>query len=106
MTSWFGTRVCTSTREPGRRPPTSRAARGEQGERLLGGSVAGRQQLLVEVEERDCVGLDDPVQRRLGADMHAGRAQLVAVGRHVDHRLACQRLELLADAGHTGPEVA
>ena len=43
----------------------------EQGERLLRGAVSGREQLLVEVEERDRIGLGHPVQHGLGADVHA-----------------------------------
>ena len=44
----------------------------QQGQRLLGGPVARRQQLLVEVEERDHVGRVDLVQHRLGADVDPG----------------------------------
>ena len=45
----------------------------QQGQRLLGGPVARRQQLLVEVEERDHVGRVELVQHRLGADVERGR---------------------------------
>ena len=58
----------------GAAPADETGSPGEQRERLLRGSVAGRQQLLVEVEERDCVGLDDAVERGLGADVDTGRA--------------------------------
>ena len=82
-TSWSGRRVCTSSRDRGRRPPTSRARAASRAMRLLGGAVARREQLLVEVEERD---------DRVGAattrcstasvpTCTSGRAQLVAVGR-------------------------
>ena len=71
-TSWRGRNVCTSSRPPRCRGPTSRAPAHEQRHRLLGGPVARRQQLGVEVEERDDVGAADPVQHGLGADVHAG----------------------------------
>ena len=71
-TGWSGCRVCTS-----RRPCPSPAAHHpagprEQRQRLLGRPVAGRGQLLVEVEEGDRVGRGDPVQDGLGADHHPG----------------------------------
>ena len=55
---------------------------GQQGQRLLGGAVAGRQQLLVEVEERHHVGRRHLVQDGLGADVDPGLGQrLPARGR-------------------------
>ena len=53
---------------PGRHPRRA----GHEGERLLGGPVARRQQLLVEVEEGHHVGPVDPLQHRLGADHDPG----------------------------------
>ena len=48
---------------------------GQQGQGLLGGSEAGRQQLLVEVHEghrAETVGSAHPVQHRLGPHQHVG----------------------------------
>ena len=59
-------------------PATVAAAPGETGaaheqrHRLLGGPVARRQQLGVDVEEGDDVGPRHPVQHGLGADVDAG----------------------------------
>ena len=76
-TSWSGTRVWTSTRPPPRRPPTQARGAREQPERLLRGADPGREQLLVEVEERDEPdrrrGPRRPVQHRLGARRGPGR---------------------------------
>ena len=44
---------------------------GDERQRLLDGPIAGREQLLVEVEEGDGVGPVDPLQHRLGADHDA-----------------------------------
>ena len=55
-TSWRGRNVCTSSRPPCWRPPVRRAAADEQRHRLLGGPVARREQLGVDVEEGDDVG--------------------------------------------------
>ena len=65
--------VVRQTRPGPRCAPAPAAAdepRGErqQGERLLAGPVAGRQQLVVEVQEDDERGRADPVQHRLGPD--------------------------------------
>ena len=51
-TSWSGSRVCTSSRRR-RVGRASRARAHEEPERLLGGPGPRRQQLLVELEERD-----------------------------------------------------
>ena len=48
------------------------AGQREHRQGLLGRPVAGRGQLLVEVEERDGVGRRDPVQDGLRADHHPG----------------------------------
>ena len=72
-TSWRGRNVCTSSRPPPARGPTSRAAAHEQRHRLLGGPVARRQQLDVDVEEGHDVGARHPVQHGLGADVDPGR---------------------------------
>ena len=49
------------------RRPTSRAGAHQQRQRVLGGPIARRQQLGVEVEERDHVDAAHPVQHRFGA---------------------------------------
>ena len=66
--------------QPGlhQQPPAAGAAAeqaggaGQQGQRLLGGPVAGREQLVVEVEEGHHVGPRHPVQHGLGADVDRG----------------------------------
>ena len=72
--------------------PTARARPGEQRHGLLGGPVAGGEQLLVEVEEGD--GGDrrgrQPVQHGLGADGDAGVGG-IAVGRRSPRRRARRR---------------
>ena len=52
--------------------PTQPGGAGQQGQGLLGGPVARREQLLVEVEEGHDVGARHPVQHRLGADVDRG----------------------------------
>ena len=57
-----------------RGPPTQAGRPDQQRQGLLGGPVAGGEQLLVEVEERHDVGVSDPVQHGLGADEQPARS--------------------------------
>ena len=54
---------------------------GQQGQRLLAGAEAGRQQVLVDVEEGHHVGTWHPVERRLGAHHQPGLGQAGTVRR-------------------------
>ena len=72
-TSWRGRNVCTSSRPPCAATAGQPGAADEQRHRLLGGPVARRQQLGVDVEEGDDVGASDAVQHGLGADVDPGR---------------------------------
>ena len=71
-TSCSGDRVCRS-RWPAARPLAGAGGRDHpgrprhEGQRLLRGAVPRREQLLIEVEERDGIGAVDPLQHRLGA---------------------------------------
>ena len=79
---------------------------GEQRHRPLGGPVARRQDLAVEIEERHDVGRRDPVQDRFGADVHAGRRRRVGVGTgDRDRRTTGGGGELLAQPRHPGTQV-
>ena len=63
-------------------PPTTQETTGQhqQGQRLLGRPVPRRQQLLVEVQERDHVGGIRSVQGRLGAHEHVRRRHRLRSG--------------------------
>ncbi len=79
----------------------------DEGEGLLGRSVARRQQLLVELEERDGAHRSaPPVQRCGGADDDPRVGEHGVARRHLAHRLTDEGLELLAHAPHAGAEVA
>ena len=98
-TSWFGQPGLHEQPDPGAPASDQPGGAGEQRQGLLGGAVAGRQQLLVEVEEGHRVGLGHPVEHGLGADEHARAAPVVVVGRDLADRLPGERLELLARRG-------
>ena len=91
-----------------RRPPTSRAARARSANASSDAAVARRQKLLIEVEERDHVGLADSMERGLGADDHPRRRFRPVDGRStadIDNRLAREGLELLPHPRHAGSKV-
>ena len=77
-TSWRGRNVCTSSRPPCSAAAGQPGAAYEQRHRLLGGPVARRQQLGVDVEEGDDVGA-----RRRGAARLRCRRRCPAAGRRL-----------------------
>ncbi len=87
---------------PGAPPADETGSAGEQPEGLLRSPVPGCQQLLIEVEERDCVGLDDAMKCCFGPDVHPCRTELFTGD--VDDGLSRERFELLAALVTRQPE--
>ena len=105
-TSWCGQERLHEQPATVAASPGETGAAHEQRHRLLGGPVARRQQLGVDVEEGDDVGPRHPVQHGLGADVDPGGRRQLGVGTgDGDHRTPRRRLQLLAQPGHAGPQV-
>ncbi len=88
--------------------PDGAGGAGDEREGLLGGAVARRQQLLVEVEEGgdgDRSGRE-AVQDGLGADGDAGVVGVAGARRDLRDGLTGECFQLLAHPGDTGAQVA